>query len=277
MGRTPLFKNKKYKLKLATARVSVKLVEINKVIDASQLDVIQNKDQVDRHDVAEVLFETFKPIAFELAQDLEGLGRFVIVDNYEIAGGGIILESIKSNTSLLKRHIEQRESVWDHGLIKTDDRNHKFKHKSKFVVLSGEPNSGKRPIAKELERNLFANGKKVFYLGLSSVLHGLDSDVSEGLESRDEFLMHLGELARIMTDSGQIFITAIHDLDDYDIENLSLLNHPNEIMVIQVGEKQFGKFQPDLSIQAHKDPKDAVEEILKKKKKNEIIPVEYYI
>ncbi len=277
MGRTPLIKNKKYKLKIATARLSVKLVEINKIVDASELNTIQNKEQVDRHDVAEAVFETVKPFAFDLAQDIKGMGRFVIVDNYEIAGGGIILEAIQTETSLLERHIQQREAVWDRGLITPDNRNQVFKHKSKFIVLCGLPNSGKRPIAKELEHYLFRQGKKVFYLGLSSVLHGLDSDVSKGLESRDDFLRHLGELARIMTEAGQLFITAIHDLDDYDIENLSLLNQPNEIMVIQVGEKQFNKFKPDMFLNAHEDPNKAVKEISRFLEKNEIIPVEYYI
>ena len=53
MGRAPMVKNKRYKLKLATSRTHVKLVDINNVIDASELSSELNKDHIDRHDVAD--------------------------------------------------------------------------------------------------------------------------------------------------------------------------------------------------------------------------------
>ena len=36
-------------------------------------------------------FEAMKPVAFDLVGEIAQTGRFVLVDNYEIAGGGIIL------------------------------------------------------------------------------------------------------------------------------------------------------------------------------------------
>ena len=75
-------------MKLATARASVRLAEIIRVLDAAELSATRNKTQVDRHEVAECILETTKPVAFDLFQDIEATGRFVLVDNYEIAGGG---------------------------------------------------------------------------------------------------------------------------------------------------------------------------------------------
>ena len=45
-----------------------------------------------RHDVADLVLETRQPVAFDLIADSEATGRFVIVDGYDVAGGGIIVE-----------------------------------------------------------------------------------------------------------------------------------------------------------------------------------------
>jgi bifunctional enzyme CysN/CysC len=87
MGTAPLVPDKKYKLKIATAKVPVRLVEVISCIDATQLTSVAGKQQVDRHDVAECIFETVKPITFDPAGENETTGRFVIVDNFDIAGG----------------------------------------------------------------------------------------------------------------------------------------------------------------------------------------------
>ena len=68
----------------------MRIHKINKVIDASELDQRLEKDQVGRHDVADVILETRQPVAFDLTADCEATGRFVIVDGYDVAGGGII-------------------------------------------------------------------------------------------------------------------------------------------------------------------------------------------
>jgi len=54
----------------------------------------------------------------------------------------------------------------------------------------------------------------------------LASDVANSYEDRDEHIRQIGELARIFTDSGQIFITSIFNLDDYEAKKLKLLNQP---------------------------------------------------
>ena len=86
LGRKPLIQNKRYKLKIGTAQVSVYLKEIHTVLDASELNSAEKKSQVNRHDVAELTFQTLKPIAFDLVHHNEHTSRFVIVDDYEIAG-----------------------------------------------------------------------------------------------------------------------------------------------------------------------------------------------
>lgn len=107
LGRSPLIKGKRYKLKIGTARVSVQLIKVLNVLDASDLTTVKTKEQVDRHDVAEAVLETAKPVAFDLVSDLRHTGRFVLVDQYKIAGAGILLESLPGERQALREHVNR--------------------------------------------------------------------------------------------------------------------------------------------------------------------------
>jgi bifunctional enzyme CysN/CysC len=151
-----------------------------------------------------------------------------------------------------------------------------YKHSSKFVVITGLEKVGKRNIAKALEQKLFDNNFKAYYLGITNIEHGLYSDIIDRTDIFEERIRRLGELARIITDSGQIFITTIDDADDFDIEKLKLLNEPNEILVINVGNSNLNKFPVNLILDANEKPDVAVEKIFQLLKEKEII-LEYYL
>lgn len=253
MGRSPMIKNRKYKLKLATSRSFVQLTEIKNVIDASDLTRSQEKNQIDRYDVAECVLETTRPIAFDLASENEATGRFVLVDHYEIAGGGIIMESLSDADSALKGHVRRRETLWERGDISLGDRQSRYHHKPKFILFTGSADEKKREIARGLERYLFEKTYVTYYLGMENLDSGLDADVIDFQEHEEEHIRRLGELARIFTGSGMIFITAVGDIDDYDLEILKTLNSPNEIMVINVGPEDFASFRVDISLAADAD------------------------
>lgn len=275
VGKAPLIKGKSYKLKIGTMRIGVKLVEILNIIDAAELNIDTFKDQVERHDVAECILETVKPIAFDSISEIELTGRFVIVDNYEISGGGIILEGVADSSNTLLDHIIDREFLWERGLIPSSLRETLYGHRAKFIVLtSGSEGNEKliQDIGRELEKKLFQMEYKAYYLGVASLSYGLASQPVPDHQSRDEHIRQIGELARIFTDSGQIFITSIFNLDDYEAERLKLLNHPNDILFINIGDTPFNTFQPDADIE--KD--GAVNTVCTILKKQKVI-LDYYL
>ncbi len=279
VGHVPLIKNKNYKLKIGTMRIAVKLVEILNIIDAAELNIDTFKDQVERHDVAECILETAKPIAFDVISDIELTGRFVIVDNYEISGGGIILEGVSDSENSLVEHIRDREYLWEKSLISSDEREEAYGHKSKFVVIttgSEENEKTIQDIGKNLESRLFKMKYKAYYLGVSSLLSGLASDSSSDFQARDNQVRQIGELARIFTDAGQIFITSVFNLDDYEAEKLKLLNQPHEIIIVNVGESPFNSFKPNADINTDGSIEKSVDSVCRLLKQQEII-LDYYI
>ena len=276
VGRAPMIMQKEYKLKIGSARASVKLAEICNTLDASDLSYSKNKHQLDCRDVGECILETSRPIAFDPAAASEATGRFVIVDNYEIAGGGIVIENLSADETLLQRHIRERENNWEKGLIKTEEREHANGHRAKFIVFTGIPGTGKRSVAKALEQGLFSNCLKAYYLGVANIDRGLDADLGYTVDNAGERLRRIGELARILTDAGLIFITTIDDADDYDIETLKQLNEPSDILVVNLGENGFSRYQPDLQLPAGVNVADAVNAVADLLKTKEII-IEYQI
>ncbi len=261
MGHAPLVRGKTYKLKLGAHRSPVKLIEVLTVLDAAEQGVVTGKQQVDRHDIAEVILETPKPVAFDLVGEIEQTGRLVVIDHYEIAGAGIILANVKSSESSLEQHVRDREMAWKPSAIPADDRARAYEHGAKFVVFVSQDDQTGETLARALEQRLFGKGFKAYYLGMSNVAKGLDADLEESPETLDDPIRRLGELARILTDSGQIFITSLSGVDDHDIKTLRLLNSPHEIVVIHVGDTPLLSSVPSLSLKTGTDIVEGIESV----------------
>ncbi len=276
MGKQPLIKNKTYKLKITTQHVPVTVAEVVSVLNASELSAVE-KPHVDRHEVAECILETMKPVAFDRISDLAETGRFVIVDNYEIAGGGIILAPVFDEQTSLNQHIKKREFEWERSAITPDVRARKYEHKSALIVITGQIDTGKQRIAKALEEELFNLGKFTYFLGVSNHLSIGGNHQQDRTIGKFEHIQQLGELAHIITDSGLILITSITDIDEYELATLKSLNHPNKTLVVNVGENHFSTGQVDLDLVDNEDSKSAVTKIVDLLIRSVVLDPEYYI
>ncbi len=271
---SPMVKGKKYKLKIGAAHVTAELVEILNVLDASELSSVKSKDAINRHDVGECIIETTKPIAFDFVNKIEGTARFVLVDDYDIAGGGIII-SKDENSSILEERIAAREISWESGLVTSKEREVKNRHKGKSVVITGSSIEFNKTLAKKLERKLFDSHLNSYYLGVSSIASGLDIDI-KNIADDDEEIRRFGELSRIMTDAGIIVISALNEVDDYELEKLKLLNSPNELLVVNVGTNNFSNYKVDVNLSEIVNIEQGIWDIMNALNKHKVIP-EYCI
>lgn len=99
MGQSSLKIGKSYQLKIATQQVTAKVLQIIKVTDASTLKQRENAQQVQLNDVAEVLFQTSTPIVYDVFDQHHVTGRFVLVDGYDVAGGGTITDHYQGSAT----------------------------------------------------------------------------------------------------------------------------------------------------------------------------------
>lgn len=271
MGHAPMILEKTYKLKIGAAQVPLKLVKVLSVLDAADFVSEHSKQQVDRHDVAECVLETHRPLAFDQVDQVLHTGRFVIVDDYEIAGAGIILEKADDTESTVAEHVRGREFAWEGGSVMTADRAEAYGHGSKFVVLTGTDGAALATLAESIELALFRSGFKAYYARPANVVRGLESDIRFRGEMRDEHVRRLGELARILTDSGQIFITSLQDADEYDVRTLELLNSPNEILVIALGGGADSRIPAHLTLPDGTEQETGVEAVCRLLREKQVI------
>lgn len=247
LGKKPMVKDKKYKLKIASTRAMGYLQDIHSVMDASNLALDKEKNFIGRHDVAECTIALQHPIPFDLAGDAEATSRFVIVDDYEIAGGGIVVDAVESEQSVSERYIQQRDFVYVNSVISSAQRAERHHQKSQFIVIAGPPNSGKLELSKALEEELFVAGRSVYYLGISNLL--THDPTHKGLiEQRDDHIRRLGDMAHFMCDAGKIFISTISDLDDFEAEVLRDMAAPYDMVIVNVGENRFTRVSVDCQL-----------------------------
>ncbi|MBI4660323.1 MAG: adenylyl-sulfate kinase [Verrucomicrobia bacterium] len=210
LGRNPFRKGKTYKLKLATQEVECEINAIDKVIDASTLETVsRGSDQVcvGRHEVAELSLHTKRPVAFDLHSEIVSTGRFVIVDGFDVSGGGIIVEDNYPRRTADSLH-KSENIYWSEGKVTPRQRALLHGHAGYVVWLTGLSGAGKSTIAGELERRLFNLGRHAYVLDGDKIRHGLCSDLGFSPEDRKENIRRVGEVAKLFADAGLICITA---------------------------------------------------------------------
>ena len=210
LGKAPLVKGRNYTLKLATQEIGCTLEGVERIIDASTLGVVNRQGSdvfVGRHEVAELTLHTARPIAFDVHADIAPLGRFVIVDDFDVAGGGIIVPGDYPR----RTHDGRTKSdniYWSEGKVTARQREMRNRHAGRVLWLTGLSGSGKSTIATELERELFRLGRHVYVLDGDNIRHGLGSDLGFSPKDRTENIRRVGEVAKLFADAGTICITA---------------------------------------------------------------------
>ncbi|HEX3624611.1 MAG TPA: adenylyl-sulfate kinase [Verrucomicrobiae bacterium] len=210
LGKRPLVKGRKYKLKLATQEVDCEIDDIERVIDASTLAAIargRDGNFVGRHEVGELTIRTRKPVAFDAITEIVSTGRFVIVDDLDVCGGGVILD----NDYPRHTHDPNRKSsdvYWSRGKVTPAQRELRNGQSGCVIWFTGLSGSGKSTIASELERELFNLGRHTCILDGDNIRHGLCSDLGFSPKERTENIRRVGEVARLFADTGIICITA---------------------------------------------------------------------
>lgn len=237
LGKDPLVKRKEYLLKLGTARVTARVEEVLRVMDASTLETAEQRTSVQRHDVAECVLKLDRAIACDLAEDVAATSRFVLVDDYEIRGGGIVREALPDQQTTVRDRVLLRNYKWEASDIAPERRAEKYNQKATLLLLTGEHDADRKGIAKALETRLFEDGKVVYFLGIGNVLYGVDADIERKAENRQEHMRRLAEVANIMLDAGIILVVTATELTQDDLEVIKTAVQPDWIETIWVGEQ----------------------------------------
>ena len=202
LGKQPLEPGRRYKLKLATQEVDAEVREIRSVLDSSSLDSRPGGSAVLRNEVAELVLSTRTRVAFDNHDLFSSTGRFVLVDGYDMAGGGIIFGHAYADHVSTDIHFNR-------GAVTVAEREALKGHRGAVVWFTGLSGSGKSTIANALERELTRSGVHCFELDGDNLRFGLNRDLGFSEEDRRENIRRAAEVALLFSDSATVVITSL--------------------------------------------------------------------
>ncbi|HYY30163.1 MAG TPA: adenylyl-sulfate kinase, partial [Chthoniobacterales bacterium] len=206
MGDKPFSIGKRYTVKLMTQEIECQPASIDRVIDATSLETSTGpRLSVAKNEVAEVTIHARSTLVMDNHERIESGGRFVIVDERDVAGGGIIF----GGTYIERERIQSTNLFWSEGGIDYRLRTERNGHRGMVVWLTGLSGSGKSTLARALETNLFTRHMQVYVLDGDNVRHGLNKDLGFSAEDRVENIRRVAEVAKLMADAGFIVITSL--------------------------------------------------------------------
>jgi bifunctional enzyme CysN/CysC len=203
--REPLRIGRLYSLRLATQDVKCEIVSIERVMDSSTLESESDgREQLERNEIGRLTIQTRGPLVIDNHDRVPNLGRFVIIDNGQICGGGTIFGGVYTDRTVAK----SKNIFWTEGKITASARAIRAGHRGAVIWLTGLSGAGKSTIAQSLERELFHRGMHTYVLDGDNIRHGLNSNLGFSPDDRVENIRRVSEVAKLMADSGTVVITA---------------------------------------------------------------------
>jgi len=203
--REPLRVAHLYNLRLATQDVKCEVVSIERVMDSSTLQSKgDGREQLERNEIGRLTIQTRGRLVIDNHDRIPSLGRFVIIDDGQICGGGTIFGGVYTDRSVAK----SKNIFWTEGKITARSRATRSGHRGAVIWLTGLSGAGKSTIAQALERELFQRAMHTYVLDGDNIRHGLNSNLGFAPDDRVENIRRVSEVAKLMADAGTVVITA---------------------------------------------------------------------
>lgn len=275
MGKNRLEKGKTYFLKLTTQNVECEVAEFKRAIDASTLETLTNQDYINRNDVAELVLKTRQPVAFDLFGTVAETGRFVLVDEYDVCGGGIITHyTPMTDVDRLRDETRYRDSHWVQGSVTSEMRAYRNGHRPALILFTGKSGVGKAELAHRLEEKLFHQNFQSYLLDGRNMQLSVAADLTEDqTRQTHESVRRFGEVAKLFTDAGHVVISTSNVFNQEDHSSLDLLVAPNPVIEIQVTNDANPRGVPQMvmTIDEARDVDKAVDRIVDYLKEEKIL------
>jgi bifunctional enzyme CysN/CysC len=209
LGNNQFEVGKDYIIKIGSFRTTGRVLKFLRIMNSSDLSVKSaESDTILRfpgsNDVAECIIELDRPASFDTGTGYEITSRFVLIDNYEVAGGGIIREGLQT----VKPARSSPNTFLSEGKVTEKHRNIILGQKGLVVWFTGLSGSGKSTLAVEVEKALVSSGRIAYRLDGDNIRHGLNSDLGFTAEEREENIRRIAEVSVLFKDAGIITLVS---------------------------------------------------------------------
>ena len=197
MDQQPLFHGRSYLIRIGTKIVPASITNIKYKIDVNTREHLAAKT-LELNDIGFCNFATAMPVAFDPYSENRKTGSFIIIDRFtnRTVGAGMIAFGLRRGTNIHRQA----------HLVGKAERAALKKQKPAIIWFTGLSGSGKSTIANIVEQRLTLDGYHTTMLDGDNVRHGLNRDLGFTEADRIENIRRVGEVAKLMVDSGLIVL-----------------------------------------------------------------------
>jgi len=199
MNDDAMLPGRQYLLKSNTQSAILTLGKLKHKIDVNTLDLLPAKTLC-LNEIGVCNISLDKRIAFDSYEDNQTMGGFIIIDRMSnnTVGMGLIDFALRRSENI----------HWQKMDVSKASRAEQKSQNPKLIWFTGLSGSGKSSIANILEKKLQSLGNHTIALDGDNIRHGLNRDLGFTEADRVENIRRVGEVAKLMLDSGLICITS---------------------------------------------------------------------
>jgi bifunctional enzyme CysN/CysC len=207
LSNTPLKVGNAYKIRYGTIEASVTVQSIDMMVDTNNLEKHNDAREVKRNDVAEVTLRARDLLPIDAHDQNRRLGRIVMYEGYDVAGGGLI--NMEGYPDQRQSKSPKSKNIYKvtHS-VTPEMRADRFGHYGGVFWFTGLSGSGKSTLAVAVEKEIFNRGMNSYVLDGDNVRYGLNSDLGFSPEDRTENIRRVGEVAALQANAGVILLSA---------------------------------------------------------------------
>ncbi len=232
------YSNRSYILKSGNKQTGCEILKIKNKININNYEKI-SAGSLEMNDIAECELLLDNKLCLLPYSENKTLGNFILIDktsNLTVAAGTV------------KHDLRRATNVkWQETEITRQIREKILNQKAFVIWFTGLSGSGKSTIANILEKKLSSDGVLTYLLDGDNLRHGLNKDLGFKKEDRIENLRRVGEVAKILHDSGIVVLASFISPYKKDREAIKNLFTDEDFIEIHI--------DADLETVKSRDPK----------------------
>ncbi len=225
MSDQPLLPGRTYDLKIGTATVPARVMEIRHRVDPDSGEALAARTLA-LNEIGLVTLSLDAAVPFEPYAESRELGGFILIDRMTAAtaGAGMIRFALRRATSIRPQPLS----------VSRADRAARKGQTPLVLWFTGLSGAGKSTIADRVEQRLLERGFHSALLDGDNVRGGLNRDLGFTDADRVENIRRVAEVARLMTDAGLIVLVAFISPFQAEREMARALMEPGEFLEIHI-------------------------------------------
>jgi bifunctional enzyme CysN/CysC len=204
-----------YQLKHTTRWVAAEIEHLHYRLDVDTLHADRDAETLEVNEIGRISIQTASPLFFDTYRLNRTTGSFILVDpgtDLTVAAGMIIGaggdDAVVTETA--EAPLPVAENITFHpSKLSRAERLRSLGAKGTTIWMTGLSGSGKSTIATAIEHTLVSSGQPAFMLDGDNLRHGLNSDLGFSEEDRNENVRRVGEVAKILAESGTVAIVSL--------------------------------------------------------------------